>query len=393
MTITFQIKTRQTMRHGMAFDLYYRWKGKRYRPLLGYTLTPEEAQRLALDMAQKIQQGTSEPDYKESNKTIFKDVIPLFWNNFKVKNRIDSQRPRGIIDTYLLPAFGDKPLASLKAEDGLDYIIARQRKKVSSGTIRREMQVLNRILNLAVTYEKLDKNRIKAVELPEANKRERVHTIDELLAIQAKAPEELWRIAVVGMNVGLREGKILEIDRNWIREHSDGFWLHLPPSPTSIKGTPKMIPLNRLALAALKVDVPSLTNTRIFRRWQHIRAFRKMWATTCERAKVVDLHFHDLRHGFTTLLQELGVDYEVRQALLGHKMPGMTAHYSHGGPKWERKLRQAVTSLEKAFLSYGLSYGLVEREEGARKSLKYGEPPGIRTRDPRLKRAMLYHLS
>ena len=95
-----------------------------------------------------------------------------------------------------------------------------------------------------------------------------------------------------------------------------------------------------------------------------------MWATTCERAKVVDLHFHDLRHGFTTLLQELGVDYEVRQALLGHKMPGMTAYYSHGGPKWERKLRQAVTSLEKAFLSYGLSYGLVEREEGARNLLK-----------------------
>ena len=131
-----------------------------------------------------------------------------------------------------------------------------------------------------------------------------------------------------------------------------------------------MVPLNRLALAALNVDVLSLTDSLVFRRWQNKRAFRKMWAITCQRAKVVDLHFHDLRHGFTTLLQELGVDYEVRQALLGHKMPGITADYSHGGPKWERKLRQAVTSLEKAFLSYGLSYGLVEREEGARKLLK-----------------------
>jgi hypothetical protein len=38
-------------------------------------------------------------------------------------------------------------------------------------------------------------------------------------------------------------------------------------------------------------------------------------------------------------------------------MPGMTAHYSHGGPEWDRKLRHAVESLEKGYpLSYGLSY-------------------------------------
>jgi integrase len=50
-----------------------------------------------------------------------------------------------------------------------------------------------------------------------------------------------------------------------------------------------------------------------------------------KRAKIVDLHFHDLRHTFATRLQRVGVDYEVRQALLGHKMPDITADYSHGG--------------------------------------------------------------
>jgi integrase len=48
------------------------------------------------------------------------------------------------------------------------------------------------------------------------------------------------------------------------------------------------------------------------------------------RGGIQGLHFHDLRHTFATRLQWLGVDYEVRQALLGHKMPGMTADYSHG---------------------------------------------------------------
>ena len=78
-------------------------------------------------------------------------------------------------------------------------------------------------------------------------------------------------------------------------------------------------------------------------------------ARVCELAKVQDLHFHDLRHTFTTRLHGLGVDYETRQVLLGHRMPGMTATYSHDGPEWDEKLRKAVTRLDQAFrLSYGL---------------------------------------
>lgn len=84
-----------------------------------------------------------------------------------------------------------------------------------------------------------------------------------------------------------------------------------------------------------------------------------------------------------------------RQALLGHRMPGMTANYSHGGPAWEQKLREAVTRLDQAFkLSYGLSY---ERKAVAIEEAQVpdfcGEPPGTRTQGPRLKRAMLYRLS
>ena len=37
-------------------------------------------------------------------------------------------------------------------------------------------------------------------------------------------------------------------------------------------------------------------------------------------------------------------------ALLGHRMPGMTARYSHDRPEWNQKLRQAVSLLEP--LSY-----------------------------------------
>ena len=110
---------------------------------------------------------------------------------------------------------------------------------------------------------------------------------------------------------------------------------------------------------------------RIFKRWTPA-AFSIFWRRLASETKVVDLHFHDLRHTFATWLQNLGVPLEVRAALLGHRLRGMgsdplggesmTAAYSHGGYGWNQQLREAVTRLQTALLSYGLSYGIPAEE-------------------------------
>jgi integrase len=364
MEIKFTIKERRTVRNGMAFDLYYRWKGIRYRPLLGYNLTPEEAQRAGFSMIQKIQAGKSDTRW-EKEVTTFKDLLPLYWESFELKGRVDKVRPRGIIEQYLLPHFGAIPLLEIRPEHGHYYLLARRRAGAAAGTIRREWQVLMRILNLAVLYEKLDKNRLQAVEAPEGDKRDRVADPEEIQAIANVASSDLWRIMLVGLHTGLRESKILAIDRAWIKLKDDGYWLCLPKAATTLKGNPPMIPLNTIALAALDHDVPSLSTGQVFRRWQNPRSFKRQWAKACRDAQVSDLHFHDLRHTFATRLQRLGADYEVRQALLGHKMLGMTARYSHGGPEWEAKIREAVQKL-----SDEMSDGLVGGLDEIRKLLK-----------------------
>ena len=125
-----------------------------------------------------------------------------------------------------------------------------------------------RILNLAVDYDKLDKNRLKRVELPEVAHRERVATKEELLSIKQESdkrrlkkiqqheydPSEFWRIVTVTLNTGLREAKILEIDRTWLRKRDDGWWLILPPARSRLKQTPREIPLTPAAYQALRSD-------------------------------------------------------------------------------------------------------------------------------------------
>ena len=377
------IKTRPTMRQGLAFDLYYRWKGERYRPLLGYNLTKEEAEQRALEMIAKIQTGGHREAQHKTLSPTLREFLPVYWQTMRVKNRLDLRRPESVIDTHLLPRFGDRPLDSLTAEDGLNYITDRLNAKAAHWTIRREWNVLMRILNLAVDFDKLDKNRLKRVELPDVANRERVATDEELKSLQKIAPAELWRIVLVALHTGLREAKILEIGRSWIRLREDGPWLILPPPRSRLKGTPREIPLNRMAFQALQADVPNLDD-RIFQRW-NAAALVTYWRRICNRAKVQGLHFHDLRHSFATRLQNLGVGLEIRAALLGHRIRGlggdqmgaetMTAAYSHGGPGWDKQLRAAVSLLEKAYvLSYGLSYeafqGIVSKAVNEQKPLK-----------------------
>jgi integrase len=339
-------------RRGLATHLYYVWKSVRYRPLLGYDLTMEEEERLAVAMIQWIQ-AQADKAHKTEDTATLKDILPLFWQSFERKRRVDNVRPRGIIENHLLPFFGDRVLSTISHSEGHDYVGRRMQAGASAGTIRREYQVLMRLLNLAVLHDMLDKNRLKKVDLPEATKRTRTAQWDELQAIRAvrgDATAELWRVITVAANTGLRETKLLQIRRSWIRKKADGYWLTLPPARTRIKGNPTEIPLNRWAVAAaLGEDVPSLTDDRIFRRWHNVRSFKKYWASVLRRARVVDLHFHDLRHTYATWLQDLGADYEVRQTLLGHRMPGMTANYSHGGSGWNQKLRAAVEMLENNY--------------------------------------------
>ena len=144
--MSYTINTRPTKK-GLAFDLHYRWKGVRSRPLLGYNLTKEQAERAAIAMIAKVQANT---DKTKSVERTLSNLLPLFWDSFEVKGRTDRIRPKGIIDNHLLPAFGGRPLAALTSKNGLDYVVKRRNEKASAGTIRREWQVLMRLLNLAV---------------------------------------------------------------------------------------------------------------------------------------------------------------------------------------------------------------------------------------------------
>ena len=104
---------------------------------------------------------------------------------------------------------------------------------------------------------------------------------------------------------------------------------------------------------------------------------KRSFATVCKRAKLLDFHFHDMRHTFASHLVMAGVDLTTVSRLLGHKDIKMTLRYAHLAPA---HMKNAVDVLEKALFDTGRTiqkvYNLADTElTGGQKSIKINAAP------------------
>ena len=97
-------------------------------------------------------------------------------------------------------------------------------------------------------------------------------------------------------------------------------------------GKRRSIPINETLLVTLKslerrLDIPYVFfNPKTGKRYSDIKkAFNK----TCEKAKISDFRFHDLRHTFASQLLMGGGDLVALKEILGHADIKMTLRYSH----------------------------------------------------------------
>src|SRR5262249_35294337 len=73
--------------------------------------------------------------------------------------------------------------------------------------------------------------------------------------------------------------------------------------------------------------------------------FRSAWENAVERAKLVDFHFHDLRHTFASWAIQRGASLQEVKDLLGHHALAMPLRYAHHAPE---QLRTDVARLDAA---------------------------------------------
>jgi integrase len=238
------------------------------------------------------------------------------------------------------------PLNEITSESVSGYVASRQSEDLAVSSINRELQVLRRVLNVAVEWGALESS-IKVKLLSGETRRERVITSDEESRYLAAAPEPLASIATVLVDSGLRPEECFRM--RWENVNfSTGKYGSLFVTHGKTAAARRMIPLTPRVRAILdnrwhqvgKPDdgwvwpaptasghvEPSTLKKR------HVKAFKAIADHLNDKEKPVrPFVLYSLRHTFLTRLGESGCDVWTLARIAGHSSITMSNRYVHPG--------------------------------------------------------------
>jgi integrase len=242
--------------------------------------------------------------------------------------------------------FGNPTLDQITPKRIVAYKNHRYADGVKPATINRELASLKKAFNLARReWEWCDDNPVCRVSMePEHNTRDRWLTADEEARIMSAAPAWLRELMVFAIHTGMRQGEILGLTWTGVDLFRRAVTVF-----KSKNGERRTIPLNQTALDLLKHKAASrsLDTALVFPSEAHTRLnasnISRSLNLVLQKTKLMDFHFHDLRHTCATRMVQAGVDLYKVQRLLGHKSPIMTQRYAHHYPE---SLRDGVEALD-----------------------------------------------
>lgn len=254
---------------------------------------------------------------------------------------------KGNVNRSLVPAFGKKALDAISVGD-VNKWIGQKRATLKPGTVQRELNTLNAILNDAVKCNLIERNPAKHADPIKgaSDPRQRFITVDEYKTILAtceriereqeekseQTPHRIrgWLRHFVSWayNSGMRRAEILALTFDDVREIDEGHTavavLHTKNGKSRLVScTPEM----KVILDALRGLTRVEGDNRLFplSMTTLTRNLRALWKAT----GLKDVRLHDLRRSHATVLVDKGVDIRTVAGRLGHSGTAILAkHYA-----------------------------------------------------------------
>lgn len=197
---------------------------------------------------------------------------------------------------------------------------------VSPSTVRLEMQLLSRFLRWAKELALVDVDVTAEVRKPKAGKpRDRIISAEEFSKVLNFLSPQMQTIAKIAYETAMRRGEILSIKPNMISYHRKV--IHLTGDLTK-NGEGRDVPLSNVAEEILRDACNGVaTNSHIFK--VKPKSVSKAFERACNKAGIVGVCFHSLRHTCITRYAEKGLSTLQLQCISGHKSISMLAKYSH----------------------------------------------------------------
>lgn len=232
-----------------------------------------------------------------------------------------SARSRREYDRYLVEIgvqFGDMPLAAIE-DKAVRKVFKDWRKGMEDRPRRADYAwtTLARVLSVAKDDGLIEANHCeRGGRLHKADRSEMIWTEDDLAKVKAECSAELWNVIEVALWTGQRQGDVLAM--RW--DQWNGTHLKVRQAKTKrLLNLKAPAPLKAI-LDGLERRGPTILVTHRLRQPWTSDGLRASFNKARVRAKITDLHFHDLRGTAVTRLAEAGCTEPEIAAVTGHSL-------------------------------------------------------------------------
>jgi integrase len=277
-------------------------------------------------MEVKADKGILLADPKILKHTTLGAILTKYRDTVSPKKR-SHETERLVLCAFLLHPVCRRRLAELRPEDFAAYRDERLRE-VKPGTVRRQLAIIRHAIELAraewgipLQQNPLAKLQINGVD-QRRERRLRLGEEEQIIKAAESARNPFVRSIIrLALATGMRRGEILAITADHVDCTARSLLI-----PETKNGHARTIPLTNEAIALLH-SCKTAPGGRLFP--VTANAFRLAWQRVKQRAGVIDLRFHDLRHEAISRFFERGLTAPEVALISGHRDIRMLFRYSH----------------------------------------------------------------
>jgi integrase len=251
--------------------------------------------------------------------------------------------------TRIAPQFGRCPLQEITRLKVVEFQRKLMAEHLSPATVNHHLQLMRRLLNLAVEWEFMERNVLTRIKLLHTDNRREAFLsgaqVEDLVEVLKTDNNRLvCMIILFLLSTGARLGEGLSVQWDHI-DFEKAMW-KIPASNSKSKRT-KHLPLSDSALWALKAverrdDSPYVFASPVT--GKPFSGISRTWYKLRRKAGLPsNFRIHDLRHTFASRLVSAGESLYVVQQMLGHADPRTTQRYSHLSMDVQRRAANLVS--------------------------------------------------
>jgi integrase len=286
-------------------------------------LTRQDAEKWARSLEIEIDRGTYiNKSYAE--KTQFKEILQKYLND--VVPQMRSAETQAIRFRKLMKhPIAEVNMAQLSPKHMADYRDERL-KVIKPNTVIRELAILSSVINHARREWGLNViNPVTMIKKPSSTQgRDRILNDEELgrLFIQLEKISPWYKpLAEFALETAMRRGELMSL--LWANINFEKCVAFLPLTKN---GDSRYVPLSSKAIRTLKL-LPRDIEGRVFP--LNKSSVSVLFLRAARRAKVEDIHFHDLRHMALTNLSIKFTNILELASISGHRELKMLQRYVH----------------------------------------------------------------